>query len=158
MQLYFDTHHGSLPRNLTDFDRLSMAHGVEVRAPFMDWRLMRFVFSLPSESKIGQGYTKRVLREAMRGTLPEIIRTRRSKFGFASPMAEWYKSGLKEFVLDTVGSTAFLESEIWYGQNIKEYTERCFRQSAYQEATRTWKFIQADILQRTFHESAKILK
>jgi asparagine synthase (glutamine-hydrolysing) len=158
MQLYFDTHHGSLPRNLTDFDRLSMAHGVEVRAPFMDWRLMRFVFSLPSESKIGQGYTKRVLREAMRGTLPEIIRMRRSKFGFASPMAEWYKSGLKEFVLDTVGSMAFLESEIWYGQNIKEYTERCFRQNAYQEATRTWKFIQADILQRTFHESAQILK
>ena len=144
-----------MPRNLADFDRLSMAHGVEVRAPFMDWKLMRFVFSLPSGSKIGHGYTKRILREAMRGTLPETIRARRSKYGFASPMAEWYRSGLKEFVLDTVNSRSFLDSEIWHGPNIREYTEQCFVRKEFQEATRTWKFIQADILKRTFNKAAQ---
>jgi asparagine synthase (glutamine-hydrolysing) len=149
-QLYFDTHQDILPRNLADFDRLSMAHGVEVRAPFMDWRLMCFVFSLPSESKIGNGYTKRILREAMREVLPEKIRTRRSKFGFASPMAEWYRTGLKEYVFDTLNSRSFLESNLWHGDRIKTFAEICYKNGEYQMATKTWKFIQADILQRKF--------
>jgi len=155
-ELYFDTHVGMLPRILSNFDRLSMAHGVEVRAPFMDWRLMCFVFALPSTSKIGSGYTKRILREAMRGTLPESIRTRRSKYGFASPMAEWYKTGLREFVLDTVSSKRFLESDLCYGPNIKKYTEACYAKKNYVAAARTWKFIHADILQRKFGEVARI--
>ncbi|HSL42307.1 MAG TPA: asparagine synthase (glutamine-hydrolyzing), partial [Anaerolineales bacterium] len=50
--LYTDFHFVQLPSVLRNFDRLSMAHGVEVRSPFMDWRLVCFLFSLPSPSKI----------------------------------------------------------------------------------------------------------
>ena len=62
-----------------------MAHGVELRMPFLDWRLVCFAFSLPDESKIGGGYTKRVLREAMRGLMPEPTRARTTKIGFGPP-------------------------------------------------------------------------
>ncbi|MCQ3954164.1 MAG: asparagine synthase (glutamine-hydrolyzing) [Chloroflexi bacterium] len=56
-------HFTHLPMNLRDFDRLSMAHGVEVRSPFMDWRLVTFAFAIPSAHKIGGGCAKRILRE-----------------------------------------------------------------------------------------------
>ncbi len=69
--LFADFHQRTIPGILRDFDRYSMAHGVEVRSPFMDWRVVCYCFSLPGASVLGGGFTKRVLREAMRGRLPE---------------------------------------------------------------------------------------
>lgn len=72
--MLFTWFHGSfLPMLLCSFDRLAISHGIEVRMPFMDWRLVTYGFALPETSKIGAGYTKRVLRHAMRGILPEPI-------------------------------------------------------------------------------------
>src|SRR5690606_1095090 len=89
-QLYLDFHYLKLPGILRNFDRCSMAHGVEVRMPFMDWRLVCFLTALPEASKVGGGWTKRILREAMKGILPESIRTRKLKIGFNSPLPEWF--------------------------------------------------------------------
>lgn len=100
--LYREFHQTMLPTILRNFDRMSMAHGVEVRMPFMDWRLVTYVFSLPPESKIGQGYTKLVLREAMHGLLPEGVRTRRDKIGFAPPMADWFQGTMREWMHDAI--------------------------------------------------------
>src|SRR5262249_56031215 len=71
---------------LRQFDRASMAHGIETRMPFMDWRLVTYGFSLPEASKIGGGVTKRVLRMAMQGLVPDAIRLRTNKIGFVSPV------------------------------------------------------------------------
>ncbi len=87
--LYRMFHVDLLPTILRNFDRLSAAHGVEVRMPFMDWRLVTFVMALPTASKVGGGFTKRVAREAMRGKMPESIRSARRKEGFNSPLPEW---------------------------------------------------------------------
>lgn len=111
--LYREFHQTMLPTILRNFDRMSMAHGVEVRMPFMDWRLVTYVFSLPPESKIGQGYTKLVLREAMRGLLPEPVRTRRDKIGFAPPLADWFRSDLRRWLLDVVGHDEIEASDLW---------------------------------------------
>jgi asparagine synthase (glutamine-hydrolysing) len=92
--LYQDFHHLVLPRILRNFDLMSMAHGVEVRMPFMDYRLVNFTFSLPAESKVDGGFTKRVLRDAMRGLLPEEVRTRKTKLGFNSPLLQWLRGPL----------------------------------------------------------------
>ncbi len=91
-------HSDLLPTILHLIDRLSMAHGVEVRMPFLDWRLVRFVFSLPDSSKVGAGMTKRVARIAMKGRIPETIRTARHKIGFSSPMPEWFAGPMKEWL------------------------------------------------------------
>ncbi|WP_043702500.1 asparagine synthase (glutamine-hydrolyzing) [Tepidimonas taiwanensis] len=72
-------------------DRDSMAHSIEARVPFLDHRLVEFVLGLPDQFKIHRGVTKRVLREGLRGVLPEAIRMRMSKLGFATPEEHWIR-------------------------------------------------------------------
>ncbi len=88
-RLYEIFHISILPTLLRNYDRYSMASGVEVRMPFMDHRLVTFCFSLPAESKLGGGYTKRILRDAMRGIVPDPILNRRDKIGWNAPLHEW---------------------------------------------------------------------
>jgi len=152
--LYHEFHYGCLPTFHRNYDRQSMSHGVEIRAPFLDWRLVTYSFSLPSNAKLGGGYTKRILREAMHGVLPDSIRNRKNKIGFASPMVEWYQNSLKDFVLDSINSQEFLESNIWNGQLIRNYTEACYKKKEYKNATKSWQFIQTMILMRMFREKS----
>jgi asparagine synthase (glutamine-hydrolysing) len=70
-------------------DRASMAHSIEARVPFVEHRLAEFVISLPDHFKLHDGTSKFVMREAMKGLLPESIRQRRDKIGFATPDQEW---------------------------------------------------------------------
>jgi len=74
-QLYWMFHHGVLQSILRKYDRLSMAHGVG--NPYAVYGLAACMLRLllPDESKVGGGFTKRILREAMRGVLPEKVRT-----------------------------------------------------------------------------------
>ena len=96
----------SLPMLLHWEDRDSMAHSIEARVPFLDYRLVEFVLGLPDTQKISDGITKRVLREAMRGVLPESVRMRMDKLGFVTPEETWirresterFKSALREAV------------------------------------------------------------
>jgi asparagine synthase (glutamine-hydrolysing) len=71
-----------LPALLRYEDRNSMAHSIEARVPFLDHRLVEFLFTLPERYKIDGARTKYVLREAMAGVLPESIRRRKDKLGF----------------------------------------------------------------------------
>lgn len=89
----------SLPSLLRNFDKASMLSSVEIRMPFMDYRLVEFCFSLPVESKIRGARTKAILREAMKGLLPEPIRDRSFKVGFSSPIADWMNTSLNKMVL-----------------------------------------------------------
>ncbi len=91
LALYQDTY---LPDDiLTKVDRASMACGLEVRAPFLDTRLVDMVESLPSTYKYGQGRTKRLLKRAASGRLPASI-LGRAKKGFGIPVARWLRGPL----------------------------------------------------------------
>jgi len=72
-------------------DRDSMAHSVESRVPFLDYRLVEFVIGLPDEFKLANGITKRVLRSAMQGILPDTICERMDKLGFITSEEVWLK-------------------------------------------------------------------
>jgi asparagine synthase (glutamine-hydrolysing) len=100
--VYHEFFEHCLPALLRDFDRAAMMNSIEIRMPFMDWRLVTYVFSLPTSSKIGQGFTKLLLREAMKGKMDESVRTRTFKVGIGSPVEFWFNGNLKEWVLDTV--------------------------------------------------------
>lgn len=102
-RLYRMFHSTVLPTILRNFDRLSMAHGVEVRMPFMDWRLVTYTMALPESSKASDGYTKAVARRAMANLMPETIRTARRKVGFNSPMPEWLNGPLAGWTADLLG-------------------------------------------------------
>jgi asparagine synthase (glutamine-hydrolysing) len=79
----------SLPGLLRYADRNSMAHSREVRLPFLDRRIADFAFSLPSDFIYRDGTTKAVLREAVRGIVPDIVLNRRDKVGYETPQAQW---------------------------------------------------------------------
>jgi asparagine synthase (glutamine-hydrolysing) len=88
--LYYRMKYG-LPLLLREEDRNSMAFSIETRLPFLDYRIVEFMFSVPSRFKVKNGATKYILREAMQDILPEPIRMRRSKFGFSTPMDTWFR-------------------------------------------------------------------
>ena len=80
-----------LPSLLRYEDRNSMAHSIEARLPFLDYRLVEFAFSLGPEAKIRHGETKAVLRDAMRGIVPAEILARRDKVGYDTPVDIWFR-------------------------------------------------------------------
>ncbi|MGE0566604.1 MAG: asparagine synthase (glutamine-hydrolyzing) [Bacteroidia bacterium] len=98
--VYHEFFEHCLPALLRNFDRASMMNSVEIRMPFMDWRLVSYVFSLPTESKIGKGFTKLLVREAMNGKMEESLRTRTYKVGIGSPIDCWMEGPLKEWSND----------------------------------------------------------
>jgi asparagine synthase (glutamine-hydrolysing) len=117
--LYRSFHRQSLPRILRNFDVHSMGHGVEVRMPLLDWRVVCYGFSVPDESKVAGGYSKRLLREAMKGVLPEEVRLRRDKLGFNAPVAHWLNHGLGDWVWDEVNDPEFVRGELWDGRALQ---------------------------------------
>ena len=87
--LYFNTCMHGLEELLRYADRNSMAHGREVRLPFLSHELVEFLFSLPSDFKIRQGWTKWTLRKAMENSLPSSITWRTDKVGLEPPQQSW---------------------------------------------------------------------
>ena len=81
----------AIPMLLHWEDRDSMAHSIEARVPFLDYRLVEFVLGLPDGHKIARGTTKRVLRAGMQGILPERVRNRVDKLGFVTPEEIWLR-------------------------------------------------------------------
>jgi asparagine synthase (glutamine-hydrolysing) len=108
--LHRDFHVTHLPSILRNYDGCSMANGVEVRSPFMDWRLVTFTSALPASAKLGHDYTKRILRDALNGILPDAIRTRTSKLGFESPLVAWANGGLGPVLLAASRTDAWREA------------------------------------------------
>jgi asparagine synthase (glutamine-hydrolysing) len=99
--LWFDQKY-YLPDNiLTKVDRMSMAHSVEVRPPFLDHRIVEFAASLPASFKIRGSCQKFLLKELMRGKLPPAIR-RRKKIGFDIPVHDWLRGPLRSLLVDTL--------------------------------------------------------
>jgi len=118
----------------------------------MDWRLVSFVFSLPEDSKIGGGFTKHVLREAMRDVMPEELRTRKSKIGFSSPLPDWFNGPLRDWIWQQVNESDFLQSDVWDASAIQSFVKerRLPGTWKWEDATRVWPFIHAHLWLKIF--------
>lgn len=88
----YKSHSGGLVNLLHYGDAISMAHSLESRLPFMDYRLVEFAFSLPYEFKVNKGKGKYIHRMAMQGIVPDYILNNEFKFGFESPISHLFKS------------------------------------------------------------------
>ena len=95
-----------LPALLQVEDRVSMAHGLESRVPFLDHRIVELAATIPADIKFENGNMKHVLRTAMRSKLPERIFNRQDKMGFPVPLHEWLTSPgpVRDFVRDVFSS------------------------------------------------------
>lgn len=108
-----DSFRAHLPVLLRYGDRNSMAHAREVRLPFCDHRLAEFVLGLPVQHLMGDAQTKRLLRESMRGILPDSIRTRWNKQGFLPPQDIWFNQVLAARLEEVLDDSDFLSSGLW---------------------------------------------
>lgn len=90
-------------------DRMSMAHSLEVRPPFLDHRIVEFAASLPEDLKIRGSKLKFILRELMRDKLPASI-LQRKKEGFDIPAHQWFRGPLRNMLLDVVNEKAVRET------------------------------------------------
>jgi asparagine synthase (glutamine-hydrolysing) len=102
-----------LPLYLRIEDRNSMAHSVEARLPFLDYRLVSFVCGLSDDWKVRGPWNKYVLREGMRGRIPESVRSRVDKMGFPTASRKWFAHDLYEPLRDILGSRAVQERGIY---------------------------------------------
>lgn len=113
---------GMLKRAVTEFplplylrieDRNSMAHSVETRLPFLDYRAVSLLFGLPAEWKVRGPWNKFILREAMRGRIPESVRARPDKMGFPTAGRKWFAHDLYEPMADLLASRSVRERGIY---------------------------------------------
>ena len=93
-------------------DRMSMAHSLEVRTPFLDHRIVEFASRLPENLKIRGGQLKYVLRELMKNRLPPAV-LRRPKEGFDIPAHDWLRTTLRPLLLDTLNERTVRQSGIF---------------------------------------------
>ncbi len=110
--LYASSHETILPTLLRNYDRYSMANGVEIRMPFMDHRIVSLAMSLGWKSRLHGGYSKSIVRDAMAPYMPHDIAYRRTKIGFNTPIVEWMQGPLKEYFTDIVTSGSFRECDL----------------------------------------------
>jgi asparagine synthase (glutamine-hydrolysing) len=99
--LYFDCKTWLVDDLLIKADRMSMAASLELRVPFLDYRLVEFAATIPSKYKIKNGQGKYLLKEMMSGVLPNEI-VHRKKMGFPTPLKMMFQGGMKDYAHDTL--------------------------------------------------------
>lgn len=104
-------------------DHLSMAHSIESRMPFMDYRLVEFLASIPACYKMRDGWTKYIARVAFNGRLPDEITWRRDKMGWPIPEDKWYRGNLKDWFVQKVESSSLVK-ELSPNLNIKQELDK----------------------------------
>jgi asparagine synthase (glutamine-hydrolysing) len=127
--LWFDQKYYLPDDILTKVDRMSMAHAVEVRPPFLDHRIIEFAASLPSSFKIRGSRQKLVLKELMKGKLPPAIRHRK-KIGFDIPAHEWLRGPLRSFLVDTLRKGSSDHADLFNPAVIESYLNRHLQRRA----------------------------
>lgn len=139
-RLYLQTHNRMLPTLLRCYDRYSMGNSVEIRMPFLDYRIVCFAFSIPYSSKIKNGFTKSIIRDACAPFMDHEVMYRKAKIGFNSPMTEWFQGDLKEFLLDTIHSKDFMECELINPEDVRKKVNKffCDNHGYYKEGASIW--------------------
>lgn len=138
-----------LPALLQVEDRMSMAHGIESRVPFLDKKLVEFAATIPANIKMKDGNLKYILRESMSKYVPDEVMNRKDKMGFPTPFAKWAKSETRDFVMDILSSQKAKERDFINNEMVikKIDSENSF-------ARNLWGFFCLELWQTIFHDKA----
>jgi asparagine synthase (glutamine-hydrolysing) len=107
---------------LMKVDKMSMAHALEVRVPFLDYRFVEFCATIPGDLKLKGFMTKAIFRKAMKGILPDRIRAR-GKQGYSLPIKNWLRQELREYMVDLLTTSPLMKEAFNVG-----YIERLIRE------------------------------
>jgi len=142
-----------LPSLLHVEDRVSMAHGLEARVPFLYYPLIEFVATIPANIKFSEGRMKHLLKNTFAKKLPTQILNRKDKMGFPVPLSEWMQGELKEFVFDILHSgLARRNGFIDYSKIINNID------NTGKFSRKIWGFLCFEIWQQQFHDKSQTFK
>jgi len=150
--LYNEMSGNNLQALLRYEDRNSMAFSVESRVPFLDYRLVEYIASLPLDQKIRGGVTKYCLRKAVKGLIPESVRCRMDKMGFVAPDEVWFGEDLTDIVGSVFKSEEFASRKYWdAGEILKDYNAFITGNSGYSKDF--WRLFCSEIWLRIFFDN-----
>jgi asparagine synthase (glutamine-hydrolysing) len=119
-----------LPDNiLTKVDRMSMAHSLEVRPPFLDHRIVEFAASLPMRHTMRGTNSKVILRELMKDKLPRSVISK-AKIGLDIPVHDWFRGHLRQLLLDTLTQKTVNDSGLFHWPYIELLLARHMQRKA----------------------------
>jgi asparagine synthase (glutamine-hydrolysing) len=136
-----------LPALLQVEDRVSMAHGLESRVPLLDHRLVELAATIPADVKFKDGEMKHVFRHAIGSLLPERVAKRKDKMGFPVPLTEWFRRDARDYVADTLSTTAARQRSLFDNGKVLSGIEREGRFSR-----KAWGLFCLEVWQQTFHD------
>jgi asparagine synthase (glutamine-hydrolysing) len=140
--------------NLVIGDRMSMAHSVEVRAPFVDHQLVEFAARLPANLKLKNGRLKYILRKlGSRYLPPEIVKRRKQGFGF--PLGAWMRTDLVGVLRELLGKSRFAELGIFHQEEIDRLVNEHIAGKV-DHNYRLWILLNLEILHRLYFEGESI--
>jgi asparagine synthase (glutamine-hydrolysing) len=142
-----------LPALLHVEDRVSMAHGLESRVPFLDHPLVELAATMPSNIKFKDGTMKHVLRSAMGSVLPSSIVERKDKMGFPVPLSEWISGAAREFLCDIFASQRAMTRDLI---NNKQVLEGLTQEPKF--GRKIWGLLCLELWQQEFHDRAYTFK
>jgi asparagine synthase (glutamine-hydrolysing) len=142
-----------LPSLLHVEDRVSMAHGLEARVPFLYHPLIEFMATVPANIKFADGRMKHLLKETFADQIPSQIIKRKDKMGFPVPLSEWMDGELKEFVGDILQSGLARKGGFIDYQKIINNFHKTGKFSR-----KVWGFLCFEIWQQQFHDQAQKFK
>lgn len=142
-----------LPALLHVEDRMSMAHGLESRVPFLDHPLVEFVATIPANFKFSGGNLKNLLKTTFDAKLPREISSRQDKMGFPVPLTEWGMGPLKDFFGDIFSSQAAKTRGFYHADSVVKSLG-----SASQFSRKIWGLLSLELWHRTFHDRAADIK
>jgi asparagine synthase (glutamine-hydrolysing) len=134
-------------------DQMSMAASIESRVPFLDHKLIEFATHLPVEMKLRGTTTKYILRQAMKGVLPDEILTRK-KMGFPVPVGAWLRGPFKYIVDEYVLSERARMRGLFNADFVHSLVAR--HQAGENHAERLWLLINFEIWQRRFFDGEAV--
>lgn len=135
-------------------DQMSMATSIESRVPFLDHKLVEFTCSLPERLKLRGGTTKYILREAMKGVLPEQILSR-SKMGFPVPIGAWFRGAYKSVIDEYVLSDRATSRGIFNPEFVRSIVDR-HQSGSENHDERLWALVNFEIWQRQFFDGESL--
>lgn len=140
-----------LPALLQVEDRMSMAHGVEARVPFMDHELVELSLSIPSNIKFANGTLKKFLINSMEDYIPKSILERKDKMGFPVPLNKWVNNNAKlnDYVYDILNASKSKNRS--YLNNKKDITEMVYKENA-DYSRELWVFLSLELWYQQFHD------
>ncbi|MEW6278767.1 MAG: asparagine synthase (glutamine-hydrolyzing) [Candidatus Eremiobacterota bacterium] len=138
-----------LPALLQVEDRVSMAHGLESRVPFLDHALVELAATIPSDVKFADGHLKHVLRNASRDFLLPEIANRKDKMGFPTPLIEWARGPAREFFVDVFSTSRALSRDLVDNRKVLKNLDREPR-----FGRKLWGLLCLELWQQEFHDRA----